>query len=68
MRARALPVGDNGPDCVGPGRQPRRPVFSQRGSNYYENMPMQNAAIFEGCKNGYLQMKNCNNLLFLLKT
>ena len=24
------------PVCVGPGQKPRRPVFSQRGSNYHE--------------------------------
>ena len=28
----------NSADCVGPGRKPRRPVFSQRGS-YFRNIP-----------------------------
>ena len=35
---------------------------------HYENMPMEYAAIFKGCKNDYFQMKNCDIFLFLLKT
>ena len=27
------------PVCVGPGRKPRRPVFSRRGSNYTDMSP-----------------------------
>ena len=34
------------PDCVGPGRKPRRPVFSQRGSNNYMESP--GSATIEG--------------------
>ena len=30
---------------------------------HYENTPMQYAAIFKGCKNGYFQIKNCDIFL-----
>ena len=30
---------------------------------HYENMPMQNTAIFHGCKNDNFQMKNSNIFL-----
>ena len=29
----------------------------------YDNMPMQNTAIFNGCKNGNFQIKNCDIFL-----
>ena len=57
------------PVCVGPGRKPRRPVFSQRGSNklhhekHYDNTPMNYIVIFHGCKNGNFLMKKNNIFL-----
>ena len=32
--------------CVGPGRKPQRPVFSERGSNYFLASSKENAIIF----------------------
>ena len=32
-------------------------------TSHYKNTPMQYAAIFEGCKNGNFQMKNCDIFL-----
>ena len=60
--------------CVGPGWKPRRPVYSQRGSDddkhwladssiHYANTPMQYTAIFHGGKNANFQMKNYNVFL-----
>ena len=44
----------------------RIPSLSRTNLNYtphYENMPMQYTAIFHGCKNDNLQMKNCDIFL-----
>ena len=40
------------PVCVGPGRKPRRPVFSQRGSFYYANVirSCQTPVLYTGSK------------------
>ena len=55
FQASSYPLWLHSPVCVGPGRNSRRPVFSQRGSNdfhfNYVNTPVQYTAIVRSVKN-----------------